>query len=295
MSVFKLAPSMEPSLKSLDESNRLPVYGAPERIRTSDLSLRRGPRYPAVPPGRAALIYPIFWYGSRETGPKQVIVVISIIIPTLNEANTIVATLKHISSNATENVEIILVDGGSTDDTIAVASPWVDKCITLDSSGRAQQMNRGGDIASGDILLFLHADTFLPSDYPALLDSLEGTVWGRFDVRLSGKQPIFRVVEFMINLRSRLTGIATGDQAIFISNSLFTSVGGYDQVPLMEDILISKKLKKIKKPVLRKEKVMTSSRRWEEKGILKTILLMWRLRLQLFLGWSPQSLASEYQ
>lgn len=220
---------------------------------------------------------------------------ISIIIPTLNEAKSIEVTLYNLRRISTAAVEIILVDGGSADETLHLASPYVDKCLLAETAGRARQMNAGAKTAKGDVLLFLHADTCLPESYEKYLGKMTKTDWGRFDVQLSGRQPILRVVEFMINLRSRLTSIATGDQAMFISKSLFTSVGGYDQVPLMEDILISKKLKKIKKPVLLKEKVMTSSRRWEEKGILKTILLMWRLRLQLFLGWSPESLASEYQ
>ncbi len=158
-------------------------------------------------------------------------------------------------------------------------------------------MNNGADVATGDILWFLHADTTAPANaYKLLLKSLsDGThVWGRFNVQLSGHGISYRIIEDMMNLRSCISGVATGDQGIFLLHNVFQQVGGFEEIPLMEDISICKRLKKISRPSCIKEKIITSSRRWEENGVLATILLMWRLRLAYFFGMSPESLATKY-
>lgn len=220
---------------------------------------------------------------------------ISVIIPTLNEADGIERTLQSLQALRQQGHEIIVADGGSTDKTITLAMPLADHAIHT-SKGRARQMNEGAQQADGEILLFLHADTTLPENAAELiLSALASKSWGRFNVRLSGPQRPLRVVEFMMNWRSRLSGIATGDQAIFIRRELFQQIGGYADIPLMEDIDISKRLKADSKPACITRPLTTSSRRWEQHGIFKTILLMWRLRLAYFLGVNPEQLVKRYQ
>lgn len=157
-------------------------------------------------------------------------------------------------------------------------------------------MNAGARLASGDIVLFLHADTCLPVDATAALDAFwrSGAAWGRFDVTLSGAQPMLRIVEFMMNQRSRLTGICTGDQAMFVRKEVFEAEGGFAEIALMEDIELSRRLKRRSRPFCASARVVTSSRRWETRGVVKTILLMWYLRLLYFLGASPEALARRY-
>jgi len=217
----------------------------------------------------------------------------SIIIPTLNEEQAIVNCLNALQA-LRENCEIILVDGGSLDDTQKLAQPLVDKLISTEK-GRAIQMNAGAENATGEVIIFLHADTFLP---PNTLDKINQAIhshpWGRFDVVLSGSHPMLKVVAFLMNWRSRLTGVATGDQAIFVNKGLFESVGHYPTIALMEDIALSKKLKKISPPACLKTKVISSGRRWEKFGVLKTILLMWSLRLRYCFGVDTQTLAYLY-
>ncbi len=220
---------------------------------------------------------------------------VSIIIPTFNEADNIVATLRPLQSLRQQGHEIIVADGGSSDETIKLARPLAEHVIDS-PKGRAQQMNSGAQQASGVMLLFLHADTLLPNNAVELIqENLKTKSWGRFDVRLSGRQPFLRVVELMMNWRSRLSGIASGDQAIFVRRELFTQLGGYADIPLMEDIDISKRLKRYSRPACIKTKLTTSSRRWEEYGIIKTIILMWRLRLAYFFGTKPEQLARLYR
>ena len=223
---------------------------------------------------------------------------ISIIIPTFNEDQTISNTIQHINySSKTTDFEIIVVDGGSTDNTVSIAEKSNCKIFTT-LPGRGTQLNKGASVATGDILLFLHADTFLPRDFDEAIfsalpqQSIIG--WGRFDVELSGKQYIFRLIEKLISFRSRITGIATGDQAIFVSNTLFKRVSGYQNIPLMEDVDMSKRLNRIIKPKCLKNKVVTSSRRWEKKGIIRTIFLMWMLRFLYFIGVNPITLKKLY-
>lgn len=191
--------------------------------------------------------------------------------------------------------EIIVVDGGSADNTLTIAHEVTDSVI-ISKAGRALQMNNGASIASGDVLLFLHADTLLPDDAMQVISerSRKKNYWGRFDVRLSGSRYIYRLIEGLMNLRSRITSIATGDQAIFIQRNLFDRVGGFPEIVLMEDIGISRQLKKISRPVCMKQKVVTSSRRWEANGVITTVLLMWKLRLYYFFGVSPDKLSQLY-
>lgn len=221
---------------------------------------------------------------------------VSIIIPVLNEAEHIADTLISLASYRSQGHEVVVIDGGSNDDTVSISQQYADRVLRSDA-GRAMQMNSGIDEASGDALLFLHADTRLPADAVAkLIHALEdGYFWGRFNVRLSGKHFMFRIIERMMNLRSCITGIATGDQAIFVSHESIEIVGAYPRLPLMEDIVFSKRLRELGRPACIRQQVVTSSRRWEDKGILRTMLLMWRLRLLFFLGVSAERLARQYQ
>jgi rSAM/selenodomain-associated transferase 2 len=220
---------------------------------------------------------------------------VSIIIPVLNEASHIAGTLQCLQPYRSQGNEVIVVDGGSRDDTVSCAKKLCDQVVSS-KCGRAQQMNAGAKYANGDILIFLHADTILPDNacdlvYGALS---HGNMWGRFDVRLSGSNWMFRIIERMMNLRSCLTSIATGDQAIFVLKNLFVDVGGYPEVRLMEDVALCKSLRKHKNPVCLNSRVVTSSRKWEKSGIVQTVFLMWRLRLLYFFGVSPDKLARYY-
>lgn len=220
---------------------------------------------------------------------------VSIIVPTFNEADNIVATLQPLQSLRQQGHEIIIADGGSDDVTIKLARPLADHIIDS-AKGRARQMNSGAQQAGGDVLLFLHADTLLPSRAVELIQQgLQTTSWGRFDVQLTGRQPLLRIIELMMNWRSGITGIATGDQAIFIKRELFNNIGGYADIAIMEDIAISKTLRRHSRPACIKAKLTTSSRRWEQYGILKTVILMWRLRLAYFCGAKPEQLARLYR
>ena len=216
---------------------------------------------------------------------------VSIIIPVLNEADRIGDLLKHLP----DNIETIVVDGGSTDSTVEIAASQADQIISSEK-GRARQMNAGAAVASGEILLFLHADSFLPGNFLYHLQKFYvlDKAWGRFDVRIENEKRVFRIIEAMMNLRSRMTGICTGDQAIFMKRSVFNRVGGFAIIPLMEDIEISKRLKKISKPFCINNPTLTSARRWLKGGILPTILLMWWLRLAYHFGVSPEHLANHY-
>lgn len=221
---------------------------------------------------------------------------ISIIIPVLNEVGNINGLLHSLQVFRERGHELIVVDGGSEDETVEIASPLVDKTIQT-AAGRSSQMNAGAYAASGDILWFLHADCRVPENADELIINAltkGASSWGRFDVRLSGNKMSLRIVEKMMNLRSRFTGIATGDQAIFVSRPLFDKVGGFPDQLLMEDIEISKKLKAYQSPVSLRDKLMTSSRRWEQNGVAKTIILMWLLRAAYFFGVPADKLALHY-
>ncbi len=220
---------------------------------------------------------------------------LSIIIPVLNEEMNLSRMRRHLQSVCQPEHEIIIVDGGSIDNTLTIAHELTDRVI-VSQPGRALQMNSGASAASGDVLLFLHADTFLPANTAQIIRDLSHrkNYWGRFDVRLSSSRFVFRLIEGLMNFRSCLTSIATGDQAIFIERGMFDRVGGFPEIALMEDVEISRRLKKISKPVCIKQKVITSSRRWESKGVVVTVLLMWKLRLYYFFGASPEKLKQLY-
>ena len=220
---------------------------------------------------------------------------LSIIIPVFNEAENIATTLKQLQVYRQQGHEVIVVDGGSRDNTIDGVQDMADRLL-ISKPGRAVQMYIGAEQAQGDVLVFLHADTQLPTSADALIIKTieQGAQWGRFNVRLSGQHILFRLIENMMNWRSCLTGIATGDQVIFVRRMLFEQVGAYSEIKLMEDIELSKKLKVVGKPVCIKQRVTTSSRKWEKNGIVRTVLLMWRLRLLYFFGVSPDKLFSQY-
>ena len=209
---------------------------------------------------------------------------ISIIIPTLNEAPSIVQTLARVRQEG--ECELIVVDGGSDDSTLELARSHADLVVTA-PRGRAQQMNTGAREANGEVLLFLHADTRLPSGFLQLLTQALNdpqVVGGRFDVRLDADGWPFRMIETMMNLRSRLTRISTGDQAIFVRRQVFQKIGGYPDLALMEDVEFSRKLKRVGKIACLHERVVTSARRWQRDGVFHTIVRMWVLRLCHFWG-----------
>jgi rSAM/selenodomain-associated transferase 2 len=221
---------------------------------------------------------------------------LSIIIPVLNEGDGIAAALDALAHLRAVGTEVIVVDGGSRDATVERAQLRADRVI-LATRGRALQMNAGAQRASGDVLLFLHADTRLPAEADrVVLNGLDQSrrVWGRFDVKIDGRSRLLPVVAWLMRLRSRLTGIATGDQAIFLRRDAFQAVGGFPAVALMEDIAICKRLKRLGRPLCLRACVTTSGRRWEKNGVLSTILLMWRLRFAYFLGADPKQLARQY-
>jgi len=220
---------------------------------------------------------------------------VSIVMPVLNEAAEIEAALLALTPYRRRGVEVIVVDGGSNDGTAALATPLADRVLEGER-GRAVQMNAGAVAAHGDVLLFLHADTRLPDDADGLvLDGLarSGRIWGRFDVRIDGGG-LLGLISFLMNWRSRMTGIATGDQAMFVSRMVFDAAGGFPEIALMEDVALSARLKRLGKPLALHARVTTSPRRWRKHGTLRTVLLMWRLRLEFFLGADPARLARSY-
>lgn len=242
---------------------------------------------------------------------------LSIVVPVLNEAATLPALLVHLAGWRDRGCELVLVDGGSDDDSVAIARAAGFRVIAA-ARGRARQMNAGARACGGAILLFLHADTRLPEAADervraALARGLPGAgehapasesrahvapgapAWGRFDVRIDGRPRMLRVVAALMNLRSRLTGIATGDQAIFVRRDVFAAVGGFPEQPLMEDIELSRRLLRVSRPACLRARVTTSGRRWEQRGVWRTIVLMWRLRWAYWRGVPPERLAEAYR
>jgi rSAM/selenodomain-associated transferase 2 len=221
---------------------------------------------------------------------------LSIVIPVLNEAATLAPALHALAPLREQGVELIVVDGQSHDGTSAVAEGLADQ-VVHSLRGRALQMNVGAARARGEVLLFLHADTRLPADAPRLIEQAlaSGAVWGRFDVRIDGSSPMLKLVAALMNRRSRWSGIATGDQAIFVTRDAFDAVGGYPNQPLMEDIELCRALRRIVPPACLAQSVVTSGRRWERHGVWRTIVLMWWLRLLYWLGVSPERLARSYR
>jgi rSAM/selenodomain-associated transferase 2 len=219
---------------------------------------------------------------------------LSIVMPVLNEADRIEAALKVLAPLRERGCEVIVVDGGSTDDTPALATAGADRVLTA-PRGRASQMNAGAHAAGGDVLLFLHADTVLLDNADRLVrDGLArtGRLWGRFDVQFNGGA--LPLIAATMNLRSRLTGIATGDQAMFITREAFDKVGGFPDIALMEDIALSTRLKRLSRPLCLAARVTTSPCRWQTQGVVRTVLLMWRLRLAYFFGARHEALAGAY-
>jgi rSAM/selenodomain-associated transferase 2 len=220
----------------------------------------------------------------------------SIVVPTLNEADGVARTLAALQPLRERGAELIVADGGSHDGTAALAAGHAD-AVLVSPPGRARQMNAGAAVARGEVLLFLHADTRLPERADALVrDALAGgAAWGRFDVTIDGRPAMLKVVAWMMNQRSRRTGIATGDQAIFVRRDVFDAVGGFPDQPLMEDIEMSRRLCRIGRPACLRARVTTSGRRWEARGVWRTIFLMWRLRWRYWRGESPAALAKAYR
>jgi rSAM/selenodomain-associated transferase 2 len=217
---------------------------------------------------------------------------LSIVIPALNEAQGIRSCLEALGALRRRGHEVILADGGSVDGTGELAAALCDRVVS-GARGRAVQMNWGARHATGDALVFLHADTRLPAAADVLVsEALQRHLWGRFDVEIEGRRRLLKVVGCAMNLRSRLSGIATGDQAIFVRRDAF---GGFPEIALMEDIAFSRQMKRRGAPACLRERVRTSGRRWEARGVLRTVALMWRLRLLYFLGVRPERLARLYE
>lgn len=222
---------------------------------------------------------------------------LSVIIPCLDEGALIRPALQALQPLRAQGCELLLVDGGSGDGSAQLAAGLVDRLL-LSEPGRAWQMNAGASVANGEILWFLHLDSQVPTNATELIRSAlarSGYGWGRFDIRLSGNRRSLRLVAAMMNLRSRLSGIATGDQGIFVRRDWFRSLGGYAEIPLMEDIEFSRRCKRRGRPVCIRRPLLTSSRRWERDGVWRTVALMWRLRLAFFLGADPARLARRYR
>lgn len=224
---------------------------------------------------------------------------LSIIIPMLDEAGAIEPTLRVLAPMRARGVEVIVADGGSSDGSAGFAASLADTVIDA-PPGRALQMNAGAAASRGEVLLFLHADTVLPPDADALIlqalgMAAPGRAWGRFDVHLQGRSRMLPVIAAMMNLRSRVTGIATGDQAMFVRREDFFAVGAFPAQMLMEDIELSRRLKARSAPACLSQRVSTSGRRWDSNGVWRTIFLMWRLRLRYWCGAGADTLARQYR
>jgi len=221
---------------------------------------------------------------------------LSIIVPVLNEAESIAATLDALAPLRAAGHELIVVDGGSHDETVVLSRERADQVLD-GPRGRARQMNAGAAVAQGEVLLFLHADTRLPprADEHIATALAHGAVWGRFDVHIEGRSRWLPVVASMMNLRSRLSGIATGDQAMFVKRDVFRQLGGFADQALMEDIQLSRRLRALRSPACLRARVVTSGRRWDSRGAWPTIVLMWRLRWRYWRGVAPDELAKAYR
>ncbi len=218
-----------------------------------------------------------------------------IVVPVLDEGPALASRLAALQPLRARGAELVVVDGGSTDESWRIACLHADQ-VLLAPRGRAAQMQAGAAAATASTLLFLHADTVLPPGADRLIaQAIEaGALWGRFDVRIDSRRPLLRLVSAMVNLRSRHTGVATGDQAIFVRRALFEQVGGFADTALMEDVALSKTLRRHGPPACLRARVTTSARRWEKHGALRTIVLMWALRARYVLGADPAALAARY-
>ena len=218
---------------------------------------------------------------------------VSFVIPVLNESGRIASLLDHLTARFPD-AQLVVVDGGSSDDTVAQAMPRCSQLL-LSNPGRALQMNLGAEVASGDYLLFLHADSHPEFDGPALQRELsDSPAWGFCPIRLRGAGWSLRLIGYCMNLRSRLTRVATGDQMLFLRRELFEESGGFDAIPLMEDGAFCKRLRRLAPPHIVSQPVTTSSRRWRERGVWRTVLQMWWLRLAYVVGVSPRRLWQHY-
>ena len=229
---------------------------------------------------------------------------LTIVVPVLNEAATLVPRLLALQALRVRGARLVVVDGGSSDGTLAVARAYADLALVA-PRGRGAQMNAGAvasrhratsPAGTEDILLFLHADTALPEQADRWIrQALQGgAVWGRFDVRMDSPRTVYRLIGSLMNLRSRWTGVATGDQAVFVQRAAFEAVGGFEDIALMEDIALSRALRRLSRPACLRQRVTTSARRWEQHGVWRTVLLMWRLRAAYFFGADPAQLAVQY-
>lgn len=212
-------------------------------------------------------------------------------MPTHNDFDLLEALLQDL--DPCPQLEIIVVDSGR-----ARSPPEINQKVQLIASER---MGRGAQIALGahqtnrSWIWVLHADARVTAaNVEALARAIARARWGRFDVRLSGSRPTYRVVEWMMNVRSALTGICTGDQGMFVQRSLLQEIGGIPDQPLMEDIELSKRLRRIEKPFRIRSQLKTSVRKWEREGVFATIVRMWSLRLRYFLGTHPSVLYQDY-
>ncbi|WP_298827393.1 TIGR04283 family arsenosugar biosynthesis glycosyltransferase [uncultured Piscinibacter sp.] len=222
---------------------------------------------------------------------------LSIVVPVLDESGGIAATLRALAPLRARGAEVIVVDGGSRDDTAALARPLADRVVD-GPRGRARQMNAGAALTNSPCLLFLHADTRLPEGADAAIAGALAThaqAWGRFDVIIEGRSRMLPLIAALMNRRSRWSGIATGDQAMFMTRAAFDAAGGFPDQPLMEDIELSIRLRRMRRPICLRERVITSGRRWEQRGVWRTIVLMWRLRLLYALGVGADRLARWYR
>ena len=220
---------------------------------------------------------------------------LAIVVPMLDEAATLPALLVHLAGWRARGCEVVLVDGGSRDDSVEMARAAGFR-VLIAERGRARQMNAGAQACGRALLLFLHADTRLPEAADAMVRAaLAVQAWGRFDVHIDGRPRMLRVVAALMNLRSRLSGIATGDQAIFVRRDVFEAVGGFPDQPLMEDIELSCRLLRVSRPACLRARVRTSGRRWEQRGVWRTIVLMWRLRWAYWRGVPAEVLAEAYR
>lgn len=227
--------------------------------------------------------------------PLEARLKLSVIIPTLNEEAVLAQTLAPLQA-IRDKLEIIIVDGGSSDATLKIAAPLADKIVSS-MAGRARQMNAGAEVATGKTMLFLHADTLLPANFHDHINqalSSTSSLWGRFDISFDSSSRRMKTIAWWINKRSRLTSICTGDQAIFVRSNIFRDFGRFSDIPLMEDIELSSRLRYLTRPACIASPVVTSSRRWREKGTVRTVLLMWRLRTLYWLGVSPDRLFRIY-
>ena len=224
---------------------------------------------------------------------------LSVIVICLNEGTAITRTLAPMDVWRARGVEVIVVDGTSEDDTVEQAYQHANRVLVV-SAGRARQLNAGAAVAKGQNLLFLHADTIAPNDADQIICSSirqadNPMTWGRFNVRIEGQSQWLAVIAFMMNWRSRITGIATGDQGLFMTRAAYDAVGGFADQPIMEDIETSQRLCQLSWPICLPQKVTTSGRRWETRGVWRTIMLMWSLRWRYWRGESAASLAKDYR